>query len=504
VPVTLFVLTMAWTFALAGALHSHWLLRLIVLGLYLFVAATWAGVGAQGDPGLLGQSLIWGALAAVPLFFVLRGRRRARPIAEFVFLLLAVATTFALAQAQAVALWRISGVPLVLGSLNTNVLALSGLAIPFLLLIGMDIAGFVQQASGWVTDIITARLPRGAVYPVLLGVLGWRLREVASETLTLVQESSLRTVAASYTGALGVPLLVGLAWWVVSRRRRGMTDAPLTAEGITEAGEKNAPWLILAFQGYHVVSLIGLVLIGALGAVALFFLEDLPLSQVQQVATQLVVGQIYWPIVIKAVALVVALWLLRRGRRAPALYLGTFAATQLWFELAAPGRPLAVLTWRGIGPVDFWWVVILVAMGLFWLLRRELTAARAGRLLLIALMTALLRQTDFIEDPFSPFFGFAGIGLVAFGIIWDALTIGSWANVSSPALPRVSRIFLYLGYVLFTVTIINWVLTTHNLSYMESFSGEVALGGLGLFGKPMLYAVFAALLAQPPEGEGTR
>ncbi|MCC7353799.1 MAG: hypothetical protein IT330_08580 [Anaerolineae bacterium] len=504
VPATLFLLTMAWTFALAGALHSHWLLRLVVLGLYMFVATTWTGISAQGRSGLLGPLLVWGLLVAVPFFFVLRWRRRARPIAEFVFLLLVVAATFALAQAQAVTLWRISGVPLVLGSLNTNVLAFSGLAMPFLLLIGMDIAGFVQQAAGWVTGIIATRLTRWAVYPVLLALLGWRLRDVVSETLTLIQESSLRAVAASYMGALGVPLLVGLAWWFVSRWRKGAAATPLTTEGITEAGEKNAPWLILAFQGYQVVSLVLLVLFGAVGAIAIIFLEDLPLAQVQKVATQLVVGQLYWPIVIKVVALAVAFWFLRREWRAPALYLGTFAAMQLWFELAAPGRPLANIAWRGAGPVDFWWVVILALIGLFWLLRRELTAARAGRLLLIVLMTALLRQTDFISDPFSPFFGFAGIGLVAFGIVWDALTIGSWANASSPALPRVSRIFLYLGYVLFTVTIVNWVLTTHNLSYVETFGGELSLGGLGLFGKPMLYAVFAALLAQPPEGEGTR
>src|SRR5258707_8400564 len=34
VPLTLFLLAVAWSFALAGALHSHWLIRLSVLALF--------------------------------------------------------------------------------------------------------------------------------------------------------------------------------------------------------------------------------------------------------------------------------------------------------------------------------------------------------------------------------------------------------------------------------------------------------------------------------------
>jgi hypothetical protein len=108
-----------------------------------------------------------------------------------------------------------------------------------------------------------------------------------------------------------------------------------------------------------------------------------------------------------------------------------------------------------------------------------------------------MRQTGFIEDPFSPVLGFTGIGMIAVGLIWDALTIGFWANYDSPGMPRVSRIFLYLGYVLFTIAVLNWAVASHDITQVDFFTGQAALGGFGLLGKPLLYAIFAVTLALP-------
>jgi hypothetical protein len=147
-------------------------------------------------------------------------------------------------------------------------------------------------------------------------------------------------------------------------------------------------------------------------------------------------------------------------------------------------------------------VLFFALVALWWLARGTLTNERAARLLFLVLITALLRQTDFIENPFSPFFGFAGIAFIAFGIVWDSLTIGSWANVGTPTLPRISRIFLYVGYVLLTVTVVNWALTTHDLWTVGRFTGDWAVAGLRRFGVPMLYAIYAVTLSLPPHGDG--
>ncbi len=112
-----------------------------------------------------------------------------------------------------------------------------------------------------------------------------------------------------------------------------------------------------------------------------------------------------------------------------------------------------------------------------------------GALLFLLILTALLRQRDFIENPFTPFLGFAGIAFVAFSLIWDLVTRGSWAE-ESRSLPRVSRIFLYLGYVLFAATMLNWALATHDLQAIGQMTGGGALAGFDRFGMPMIYAVF--------------
>ena len=57
------------------------------------------------------------------------------------------------------------------------------------------------------------------------------------------------------------------------------------------------------------------------------------------------------------------------------------------------------------------------------------------------------QQVNFLEDPLSVL-GFLGIALIAMGFVADAAAYGEWANHDSARLPRVSRVLLYVGYVL--------------------------------------------------------
>ena len=67
--------------------------------------------------------------------------------------------------------------------------------------------------------------------------------------------------------------------------------------------------------------------------------------------------------------------------------------------------------------------------------------------------------------------------------------------VGSSGLPRISRIFLYLGYVLMTVTVVNWAVASHDLEAVGRLTGDVGLVGLEAFGKPLLYTIFVLTLA---------
>lgn len=66
----------------------------------------------------------------------------------------------------------------------------------------------------------------------------------------------------------------------------------------------------------------------------------------------------------------------------------------------------------------------------------------------------------------------------------------------TPALPREGRIFLYLGYVILSVAVVNWALTAHNLGTLNVLTGQATLRGFEQFGKPLLYAIFVVSLTQ--------
>lgn len=487
IPATLFLLSVAWSFMLAGALRARRSIRIGALLLYMVLAVSWTGIN-NPTIGLFGFLLGWGVLLAVPIFFVISRWTRSQPALEFSVLLLLVSATFAFTQLQAVGSWRESGTPIVFASINSTVLALSILTVPLLLFVGMDVAESAYRASGWVSGIAASRLPRRVLAAVLLGAFAWRLFEVGAETI------AGSGAPAAYAGALGIPLIVGLVWWVVTRYEAG--ESSITVERTGEVAKKAALPLILAYLGVVGLSIALLFTAEVLGVT--FGATSGGADRALKLGDQVLSRFSLWLVVVDALAVVAAYWVLRRGGRVLALYLGILGAGHFWIQVTDPGRFLEFLGWTGPEPVDFWWVVVFAITGLIWLLGGHLTPERMQGLLFVLVITALLRQAELIADPFSPFFGLAGAGIIALGIIWDSLTAGSWTNRDSAGLPRPSRIFLYLGYVLFSVAVINWVVAAHDLSQTSFFTGEAALRGLDIFGRPMLYAIFAITLALPP------
>ena len=428
----------------------------------------------------------------MPVFFRVRRKREARPALEFLVLFPVVALTLWLAQAQHVESWQTMGMPVLLAMLEMNVAALQGIVMPLLLLIGVDIAIFTHQASGWVAGSLTERIPRGFPQAVLLAALAWRLHQGVSELMGRLATSTPADEAIQYAGALGIPLAAFAVWALVGRRAEG-EDGP-TPDGVLEAAERWGFPMILAYIGVQLA-----------GTVLVLFAQSIPMTPltaaIQAVAVSLtgLMNQALttpWHLAVNAAALVGAVVLARRGRRSAALYLGIFGVMHLWFEATNPGRPLSTLGWRGAEPEDFWWTVLFSGVALLWLARGRLTAERATVLLGLVTMTWLLRQTELLDDPYSPlFFGYSGIGFLAFGILWDVLTAGSWANRDTGGLPRVSRVLMYVGYVLLTVTVVNWALTSHDLTSVGQFTGDTAMVGLERFGKPLLYGIIMLTLA---------
>jgi hypothetical protein len=303
----------------------------------------------------------------------------------------------------------------------------------------------------------------------------------------LLAKTSLGAEGRSFLGALGEILIVGLVWCGVSRLLPKDKREELEAEEITEKVAGPALWVILAF---NLTSLIAFTITSLAAAFPL----PAFVGPLLKGTTWLNQNSATWGLVVNVAAVGLAAWLARRGKVALPLYLGLFGMLHIYYKVTNPGELLGFFNWTGPQPVDAWWVLLFCLVGIYLLFTKKLNSARAGQLFFLLTITFLLRQTNFISSPFSPLFGFAGVGFIAFGILWDSLTSGSWANTSTPGLSRTTRIFLYLGYVILTVTVINWALTTHDLTSLNQLTGNTALVGLDRFGRPMLYAIFALTL----------
>lgn len=493
-PATLFLLAVAWAFLLAGALRSHIAIRLGVLFVFLPAAGLWLSNSlASASIGGFGPALAVSAVAAlgVPVFFILAARRAPRPAGEFLALLVLSALVFIPTQADDVASWRELGSPLMVAKIEATLGFLGYLILPLLLLVGVDIANFARQAAGWTMRIATERFPFWLEVAALAALLLLRLRFVIMETAERVAADGGAATALAYAGAFGVIAVTGLAWLLVTRIP-SVAPAQPSAASAADAGERLALPLIVASIGAQLITFAGLWL--SLGLLPLLAVVGSLSGAAGRFGSAAAAP---WAFAVDVLAVLAAIYLSRRGQRGPALYLAIFGLLALWFELTAPGRPLAALTWEGPQPTDFWLVVTLAVFAAVWALRRQLTEPRVAALLFAGVLTGLLRQTDFISSPFSPLFGFAGVGFLVFGLAWDALTAGSWANAETRGLPRTGRIFLYLGYVLLTVTAVNWAVTGHDLAAVGRLTGDVAIAGLNRFGRPMLYAVLVAALLNP-------
>jgi len=503
IPVTIFILSVAWGFMLAGALHSRLLVKLAVLLLYFVVASVWTASTVTGIPAAL---VSVGALLVVPVFFFLRRKAAEAPAFEFGVLLVLVALTFGVSQIYAIDAWRSSGVPGVLADVPTLLYTFDMLVIPLMLYLGVDIAEFVHKTASWTSGLADIWAGRRVMYAILALLLGWGLVWVVMEAAERIGKSSLADQAVAYAGALVIPLSVGVVWWMV--RRYGGDS--VTVETLLDVAKRVALPLIAIYLGLQGIEIVVLLIGGLIGLllVRVGLVAPGDPGGILALAEGLIRQDDNWQTLVAGVAIVAAMFLARRDRPTLALYLGIVGANALWISLTNPGRPLSFFAWSGLEPVDFWWVVIFASVAVYWAARRTLTEIRARRLVLLVLITLLMRQTGFIEDPFSPVLGFTGVGMIAIGLIWDALTIGFWANEGSRGLPRASRIWLYLGYILFSIAVLNWAVASHDILQVDFFTGQAALGGFGLFGKPLIYAIFAVILARPDvedvEGEPAR
>lgn len=492
VPLTIFAFTIGWGFILSGGVYTRPLFRwLILFAYYLFFAldviieSSSSALGAGGAIGfilflviLLLNSLLFFTFLAVPYIPIPRpliwaGIMTLVGGVSVTALLLAIRTEGIINEFQSGNF--VSG-------LITNLFIL---IVGFLLISGLGWIDFALQTSKWATDAVQQHASPFVVMLFLLILLGARGIGMAQQ----VAQSGL-----DGNGLLGASILIGgLALIGVVRRYF--------------APQGQVPYGFLLW--FAVLIPIGQYLIFILSRLAFVVLIfQVMRAEAQQWNDQLAMT-ISWisegetiirPFGIAGAGVLIAL--IARKRNGMLATFGLVVAwTQLLKWLTAYGRPLAAYRFE-YANVDFVMVGLLLLLVLFWTFTNQLSRPRMLHLFAIAALMALLNQTDFLDNPFSPLFGSAGVAFFVFGIFWNVIDLaGLFVNKETPGLPRDSRALLYIGYALLAVAVSHWFIASHNLIYQQ-YQSDLTYLAFAELGYPLAYTVILeggrSLVPPPP------
>lgn len=485
VPISFIAAILAWTLLITGALHVHVGVRwAILIGFLVFgLSSSFAGLlkAATTDrPELLNLTIgvAVGAVILLVASFLLLPRLRLPLVLEFVLMLALVGGLFVLNLYVSAESSRLSTVDFVSGYLVPDVATTPRTLItPMLFLSGAEMINFGVSLTGWGAQSAQRYgTPRviGALLIALLGLLWFSF--LTNNVLPGISTDQLQ----QWGGALlaGV-VLVPITLW---RARQPFSDrVPL----------KLVVGLIL---GMILPQLFLIVVITLMTAYFTTTASDpATLANMEHVNAPLIAlsswlrSGLY--LELAAAGIVIAFFALRRKRYTVVAFAMILAWTQFVWWFMENGRPLQ--EWRyQYQDMEPWILLALTALTVYWLIRRQLTPQRALALLGLAFFAWVLNFTDFLNNPLSLFFGFAGIFFTAFGLLWSVLTAGGkFANFDSLRFPRLNRIVLYLGYILLTLNITHWYSVTHNVEE-QVFNGDLTLTGLRIFGYTAAFLVF--------------
>lgn len=472
-PITLVALTLGWGYMLAGALHAHRIIRWFVCIIFI-VYMLFANIVPLTQPF---DTILWPFVFIVLLLlaFIILPRVHLPLPLEWSFILLICGAMMIMSVYGNLIMQRLSGENWTATTLTTIILNQFMLITPFLLLSGLGWVDFALDASGWAASAVRRHAGSGLSIVILLAILIFR----SYEHLSKLFATALSEQAAALGGAaLLIIGIVAILLWRIRQAAEGNLDRRIIV------------FLVLMNILIQIILLLSQAL---LTLPALVFVSPESERTVDRISAVVVMISNLEPKFRPWIFVMLGLGLYLLGRRRQNPSLAAFGLVIAWFHclrgLMMTDRVLESLSYR-YEQVDILATLLLTVLALFWLIRRRLSPERTIRLLVIALLLALLNQTDFLDNPFSPLFSFAGVAFLIFGIIWNILMAGSFANLSSPGLPRESRLLLYIGYVLISVAITHWYLVSHNIGKQLTTSTINELGFLSI-GLPLAYLAIA-------------
>ena len=212
---------------------------------------------------------------------------------------------------------------------------------------------------------------------------------------------------------------------------------------------------------------------------------------------------ILWRAGVGVVLLVIAWRLSRRGRTIEATLLSVLALTALLVAAGLlPGLSfLHEYNTRMIGLVAAV-IALVIAAGLA--VQRRLTRRRAVWIVTVILLAALYPFRNILSDPASAALFFSAPLLVLFGLTWRLISDADWLEGDNRALPRATRVLLFIANTLFAATSVAFVALSRGTGSAADPGVWVDMGDWTL-GEPLYTAglVAALWLTVRPETAGS-
>lgn len=480
-PVTLVTFLIAWTLVLWGALTASPLVRVVIAVTFLLANAFLTAPSSIeiGDHAALrwGSDVVrvgYYAPAAVLVLSITvvrlaRVRRWLLPV--FRLVTLTGAAMFFLGQLWIHIAFVDEGFPSAVQFLvDGSVQETSGLLTPLLYVAAVLVIDFsldVTEGVAVATRDVSRRVARWLLVALLAVKLWVEVVNRRDDWVTYVQD---RPGAVLHTVIMLIVL--GVAVRLVAR-------FPMTRD-FDKAKER------LLYGSAVVVSLIsiGQVVVAAIGIFAIIELdfEELP----GFVNGYPVMGLLnYGQPIMAALALVLGIWLLRVGtekgltRRPLQRELGGgLVVMGVWL------LPEFILFATELNPgfsPELLDVIVTVGVAVFLAVRwRQIETSDAATLAAITVFLWLaMSRGDWIAFLGGPF-GLPAILVVVFGIAYSVAGDAGFTRVSSKRLPQGSRVLMFVGYLILSVTILHWVVATHAVDV----SGDMSYVGFYYLGIP--------------------
>ena len=497
VPAVLVLLAVSFALALAGSQRCRLWLRLLMLVVVVGVLTGFVAVGLE--PGAVSATSV-GALVAVVLtaawsLAIWTGRTHAA-LDVFVLLVLCGATLLLAYAAQA---GRLGGGGTSLTLVTTSLLLsyVGILATPIAFISGLGATALGIDVVGSAGSDLGRRAPLVLSAIVAAGVIAWQVVVAVPDRLSQASVDGAWAIGRGLVVALVVVGLSAAAWGLchrgASRESDEAHDLPQVSAVALRVGEPVAYGLTATVVA---TGLAGVVLFIAAGGWPLGIEDALAgvrdgLSRVVGWLGRLdVVTGVRLAVV--AVMVIFAVVAARRGRALVA----SIASIDAVVIAAYFGLPYLTPDWAlatdALGDIGVAAAAVLLA---WWGIRRQIDRARMSLVLVLALLSALVRQADFFSLPFGFVIGASTLALLLIGLVWSFLTDGGAAHQDAPHYPRDAQLLLVLARALFGISIVAWAVLGKEVGISSSLGEATSQAVLTLGTALVITGVLAAARA---------